>query len=73
MIKYIYEFVNNHRLTRAEPSRLTNNNFPYFLASSLVIRKYYCVLRLHRSKKMTCILHGRKEGAAIVFAVPGEF
>lgn len=40
------------RLTRIEPVTPTNNNFLPFLVSSLVIRRYYCVLRLRPFKKL---------------------
>ena len=36
----------------SNPSRLTNNNFLFFLASSLVIRQYYCILRHRPDKKL---------------------
>ncbi|MBQ7044997.1 MAG: hypothetical protein IJN65_00725, partial [Clostridia bacterium] len=35
----------------SNPLRLKINNFSPFLASSLVIRQYYCVLRLRPFKK----------------------
>ena len=37
---------------KLNPSRLSNNNFLFFLASSFVIRKYYCILRLRPLKKL---------------------
>ena len=50
--KYANEGVHKVRLTRAELITPTNNNFLPFLASSLVIRQYYCVLRLHTFKNL---------------------
>ena len=39
-------------MTGLEPVTPTNNNFLFFLVSSLVIRQYYCVLRLRPYKKL---------------------
>lgn len=50
--KYANEGVHKVRLTRVELITPTNNNFLPFLASSLVIRQYYCVLRLHTFKNL---------------------
>ncbi len=50
--KYAKEGVHKGRLMRVELIMLTNNNFLPFLASSLVIRRYYCVLRLHTFKNL---------------------
>ncbi len=40
------------RLTEVNPSRLSNNNFLLFLASSFAILQYYCTLRLRHLKKL---------------------
>ena len=50
--KYAKEGVHKGRLMRVELITPTNNNFLPFLASSLVIRRYYCVLRLHTFKNL---------------------
>ena len=39
-------------VTGLESVTPTNNNFLFFLVSSLVIRQYYCVLRLRPYKKL---------------------